>query len=59
MRTRTKDSGFALPLTIYERAPIEPGIIPNSSKPARIAPFLVTKGFHQSVFLDSHSYGDN
>ncbi|KQX90848.1 hypothetical protein ASD51_20895 [Streptomyces sp. Root55] len=37
-----KDFSFPSPFTMYEPVPIEPGMIPKSPEPARIAPFRVT-----------------
>ncbi len=37
-----KNATFPRPFTMYEPVPIEPGMIPNSPEPARIAPFRVT-----------------
>ena len=39
----SKLSGSPLPRTMYERAPIEPGMMPISPLPARTAPLRVTQ----------------
>ena len=38
-----KLSGFPLPRTMNDRAPMLPGMMPRSPTPARTAPFRVTK----------------
>ena len=42
MWVKSKLSGEPRPRTTYERAPIEPGMMPGSPRPARTAPLRVT-----------------
>ncbi len=37
-----KDAALPRPLTMYEPVPMEPGMMPYSPEPARIAPLRVT-----------------
>ena len=39
------DSALPLPRTMYERAPIEPGMMPSSPSRARTAPLRVSHTF--------------